>query len=102
MRKKEVVKMLKEMQKTVYNSVMFEKAGPQQKWIIENLLGSAIAELDEYPYAIGLKWFIQKANMITLIDLMMMKRTTQIMIAGIHFLNQIRKNQRIFLQNRNA
>ena len=54
MRKKEVVKMLKEMQKTVYNSVMFEKAGPQQKWIIENLLGSAIAELDEYPYAIGL------------------------------------------------
>ena len=47
MRKKEVVKMLKEMQKTVYNSVMFEKAGPQQKWIIENLLGSAIAELDE-------------------------------------------------------
>ena len=55
MRKKEVVKMLKEMQKTVYNSVMFEKAGPQQKWIIENLLGSAIAELDEYPYAIGLK-----------------------------------------------
>ena len=25
MRKKEVVKMLKEMQKTVYNSVMFEK-----------------------------------------------------------------------------
>ena len=43
------------MQKTVYNSVMFEKAGPQQKWIIENLLGSAIAELDEYPYAIGLK-----------------------------------------------
>ena len=73
MRKKEVVKMLKEMQKTVYNSVMFEKAGPQQKWIIENLLGSAIAELDEYPYAIGLN---QKANMITLIDLMMMKRTT--------------------------
>ena len=55
MRKKEVVKMLKEMRKTVYNSVMFEKAGPQQKWIIENLLGSAIAELDEYPYAIGLK-----------------------------------------------
>ena len=49
------VRMLKEMQKTVYNSVMFEKAGPQQKWIIENLLGSAIAELDEYPYAIGLK-----------------------------------------------
>ena len=82
MRKKEVVKMLKEMQKTVYNSVMFEKAGPQQKWIIENLLGSAIAELDEYPYAIGLK--------------------NKNLIAGIHFLNQIRKNQRIFLQNRNA
>lgn len=47
--------MLKEMQKTVYNSDMFEKAGPQQKWVIENLLGNAIAELDGYPYAIGLK-----------------------------------------------
>lgn len=55
MKKKKVVRMLKEMQKTVYNSDMFEKAGPQQKWIIENLLGSAIAELDGYPYAIGLK-----------------------------------------------
>lgn len=41
--------------KTVYNSDMFEKAGPQQKWVIENLLGNAIAELDGYPYAIGLK-----------------------------------------------
>lgn len=55
MKKKKVVRMLKEMQKTVYNSDMFEKAGPQQKWIIENLLGNAIAELDGYPYAIGLK-----------------------------------------------
>lgn len=55
MKRKKVVRMLKEMQKTVYNSDMFEKAGPQQKWIIENLLGNAIAELDGYPYAIGLK-----------------------------------------------
>lgn len=55
MKKKKVVRMLKEMQKTVYNSDMFEKAGPQQKWVIENLLGNAIAELDGYPYAIGLK-----------------------------------------------
>lgn len=55
MKKKKVVRMLKEMQKIVYNSDMFEKAGPQQKWIIENLLGNAIAELDGYPYAIGLK-----------------------------------------------
>ncbi|CUQ07843.1 Uncharacterised protein [Anaerostipes hadrus] len=31
MKKKKVVRMLKEMQKTVYNSDMFEKAGPQQK-----------------------------------------------------------------------
>ena len=46
MKRKKVVRMLKEMQKTVYNSDMFEKAGPQQKWIIENLLGNAIAELD--------------------------------------------------------
>lgn len=55
MKRKKVVRMLKEMQKTVYNSDMFEKAGPQQKWVIENLLGNAIAELDGYPYAIGLK-----------------------------------------------
>lgn len=55
MKRKKIVRMLKEMQKTVYNSDMFEKAGPQQKWIIENLLGNAIAELDGYPYAIGLK-----------------------------------------------
>lgn len=55
MKKKKVVRMLKEMQKTVYNSDVFEKAGPQQKWVIENLLGNAIAELDGYPYAIGLK-----------------------------------------------
>ena len=75
--------MLKEMQKTVYNSDMFEKAGPQQKWIIENLLGNAIAELDGYPYAIGLKirillslkWFILRANMTMLIDLMMTKQS---------------------------
>lgn len=53
--KEKIVRMLKEMQKTVYNSDMFEKAGPQQKWVIENLLGNAIAELDGYPYAIGLK-----------------------------------------------
>lgn len=55
MKRKKIVRMLKEMQKTVYNSDMFEKAGPQQKWVIENLLGNAIAELDGYPYAIGLK-----------------------------------------------
>ena len=34
---------------------MYKRQGPQQKWIIENLLGNAIAELDGYPYAIGLK-----------------------------------------------
>ena len=50
--------MLKEMQKTVYNSDMFEKAGPQQKWIIENLLGNAIAELDGYPY----KQFVEQSK----------------------------------------
>lgn len=38
MRKKEVVKMLKEMQKTVYNSVMFEKPDPSRNGLLKTCL----------------------------------------------------------------
>lgn len=50
MKRKKVVRMLKEMQKTVYNSDMFEKAGPQQKCNVIKLRISIVISSTDIHY----------------------------------------------------